>query len=530
VQLPEAQRWGTAWIAADQVTLSADSRRVATKGETTELLGPGGRSLTARGTYHFRIEDDKTEGGKKWFLVRLPLDLRIDSGWIPAEAVARPTGGSLSLQRPLPPIRTDRYRTGQASRRRSPEGQSKLRLDLGRFFLAPGETYRFPEIPPEALPAGRTVKGWIRFAGITGKVHRPQEAKAEEAQAPSAIKLTVEFTHPKTDLIVRKELLATHTATVRLVAKTGEETVHPAYTAGFELPREILRERYVEMRLLQTDPAFEVRGPDFLEGERALITWHFPRLSPADFGPGRVEAEVEFLLRRGPYTVPGEERCALALRAENPRTGFHEDLTVMIASDIPARFSFDRRCLFDPARPDDEGQVLLRIRETPKELRLGLRPNQAPLRLLRQPVVFESGLAKAAILIGCQVAILTAYCLLGSTFLSAPVATFGGLAIYLFGSIIGLVRQSLTVTAHHHGPAPVITAWGHFWAGAKEFLVDALGVVVPNFSRFSASELIAQGVTVPSDLVWRRLGEAGLYGLVGFALAFLIFRRRELAL
>jgi len=280
-------------------------------------------------------------------------------------------------------------------------------------------------------------------------------------------------------------------------------------------------------QLQETAPTAE--GRHWVHGELDLVgRYTFFDVLPQCLWGDAIYGEFEFLSNaRGIGTLPG------VLTIINLSTMESEDVSVYYQDNQVSPFSFP------PHLVDERGTVLIEVKRTAEQDALGLRPEDLRLRL--RPVSFEWNLVKMllALLLGLTVA--AALAVMGSTVLSPMVSICFGFFVCFLGNIVEGMR-SIAATLNQPGTALLDLTPGMYRLTAEaaptwvlvvnqtvRYLLTGLSMVVPDFGNFYATPYLKQGYSVPGEFLLSALLYFLVYAGGALVLAWLLFRRREMA-
>ena len=115
-----------------------------------------------------------------------------------------------------------------------------------------------------------------------------------------------------------------------------------------------------------------------------------------------------------------------------------------------------------------------------------------------------------------QISAIAAVAVMASSFLSWPVACFLSMIIYLMGTA-----------------RPYMQDMAKFWGEAVEssagYVMEALGMILPNFSFYRATQYISDGEIISGEKLAFLFNQTSMSVLGLAVIAYLLLRCRELA-
>ncbi|KAF0242347.1 MAG: hypothetical protein FD180_3968 [Planctomycetota bacterium] len=307
----------------------------------------------------------------------------------------------------------------------------------------------------------------------------------------------------------------------------------------------------VEARSTEADPLIGI----ITGGGQTIAFWAFRGVDLTDL-PETVTArctlevqgrammsfgELEVFLRPISHDVPAPEAAALGwnvrfVKEPDPNAGPNEPLPLRLATRkitvkhmIPFEIQFPRGWL------GETGGLDIAVKRAKPNLTVSVRPKSVVL--LSSPHNFEWNFAKAIASTYLLWMVVLALTIAGSTVLSAPVNLLFGLAVFVTGSMVGYVRESLPTVAERIKVAESEEKeadHGHKHGGGEDFPIPVLRfsqfvsrislAAIPDMNTFDASTPILRGVDIPADKIYEGLKFALAY-VVGALLAGLAFLR-----
>jgi ABC-type transport system involved in multi-copper enzyme maturation permease subunit len=201
----------------------------------------------------------------------------------------------------------------------------------------------------------------------------------------------------------------------------------------------------------------------------------------------------------------------------------------------------------------DDGKLEVLIRCTDDGQYYGAaRPD---LYLRAEDAPFELNFVKGYIGIWCQLVLIVAFGVMFSTFLSGPVAFLATLGTLVMGLCVASFVMPLTQSVIEQdvklmpGGGPIesgirlVTQKGIMsqmddTPGIKVartldigmmYVMQGLGSLMPDLSRFDDAHFVAQGFDVPTNLILQQLAITAAFVLATFLAGFLFMRMREVA-
>ncbi len=200
--------------------------------------------------------------------------------------------------------------------------------------------------------------------------------------------------------------------------------------------------------------------------------------------------------------------------------------------NVPHRFEIPRRLI------DDRG--VLEIGVAPANSRSAIGAAPGSLVLFTEPISlgFERNFAKSLLATYAQLVMITTMTTMGSTAVSGPVSIFLGLFLFLTGSLVSFVRQSMptvvstirsvttrTEAGHYHPDPDDLPLWLLQFSQAVS---DSVVRVIPDLSLYDTPENVLEGISIPFGHVLDLCGYAGVYVGAAFLLGWMFFSMREM--
>ncbi|MBI2919860.1 MAG: ABC transporter permease [Planctomycetes bacterium] len=222
--------------------------------------------------------------------------------------------------------------------------------------------------------------------------------------------------------------------------------------------------------------------------------------------------------------------------SEKPREG-QPPPPIMAKRTFTAKVGVTSEFLFPRSWIDRSGAIDFAVKRA--QPGIGLTVRHGSLAVVSEPHNFEWNFAKGLASTFLLWTVVLALTLMGSTVLSAPVNLLFGIAVFVAGSMIGFLRESLPAVehqlvqaeqeeaaaddGHHHAKDPIPTPV----LRVSQAISNAVIGVVPDLAEFDVSVPILQGRDVPVETVGRGLRTALLYAAGALLLGLAFFRMRE---
>jgi ABC-type transport system involved in multi-copper enzyme maturation permease subunit len=253
--------------------------------------------------------------------------------------------------------------------------------------------------------------------------------------------------------------------------------------------------------------------------------------------------EMEIFLRPTSHDVPAAEAAAMGWNVRfvtEPKPDAKEGdppplrlatRKLIVKHLIPFEIKFPRGWL------GETGSLDIAVKRAKPNLTVSVRPKS--IVLLSSPHSFEWNFAKAIAFTYLLWMVVLSLTIAGSTVLSAPVNLLFGLSVFITGSMVGYVRESLPTVAERIKVAEAVAEdeHGHKHGGGDDFPVPVLQfsqfvsrvslAAIPDLNVFDAATPILRGVDIEESKLFEGFKFALVY-VVGALLAGLaFFRMRE---
>jgi hypothetical protein len=258
-----------------------------------------------------------------------------------------------------------------------------------------------------------------------------------------------------------------------------------------------------------------VSGPRQKDAPVYSIRWYFEGLPQQRDLPERIQVQLKASVSSSSYKASAR----LGFWNE-PERIFHEKRMDDLAHLRTVEFDIPRTVI------SGDGRLMVSLESTDPEALVGAKP--AGLQLFVDRGSFEMNYLKQLLVTFFQLVLIIAIMMMGSAVLSAPVNLFLGIFVYLTGSIVGFLKESLRSVESSLRYASEAAASGHGHAGTEEIpkwmlsysrvVSKALLKVVPDFSKFDCSTPILKACEVN----WTAVGDAFFYMLAYAAAAYLL--------
>lgn len=248
--------------------------------------------------------------------------------------------------------------------------------------------------------------------------------------------------------------------------------------------------------------------------------------------------EVEVFIRPSARDISPEPARRLGWEvgwSERPREG-QPPPPLMATRKFVAKVGVTRDFLFPRSWVDRSGAIDFAVKRS--QPGLGLTVRRESMLVVSKPHNFEWNFAKGLASTFLLWTVVLALTLAGSTVLSGPVNLLFGIAVFVTGSMIGFLKESLPTVEHQlvqaaeeaehekehrHAPDPIPAPVLRVSQAISKAVID----VVPDLAEFDVSVPILQGRDVPVETVGRGLRTALLYAAGAFLVGLAFFRMRE---
>ena len=162
------------------------------------------------------------------------------------------------------------------------------------------------------------------------------------------------------------------------------------------------------------------------------------------------------------------------------------------------------------------GVLAIREQQEIAELTRSLSPENLPAAIAEiRAATFQKNLIPGIALILIKAMLCSTLTLLLSTFATSSVFTMlVSVVVYLIGHVQGIAREEWLTGGQ---ASPLV-----------KVLIALMALVFPDLQLFNVVDEIAVGTALPATLFWQVAGFGGLYILVYFLVAQLVFSTREL--
>ena len=162
------------------------------------------------------------------------------------------------------------------------------------------------------------------------------------------------------------------------------------------------------------------------------------------------------------------------------------------------------------------GVLAIREQQEIAELSRSLSPENLPAAIAEiRAATFQKNLIPGIALILIKAMLCSTLTLLLSTFATSSVFTMlVSVVVYLIGHVQGIAREEWLTGGQ---ASPLV-----------KVLIALMALVFPDLQLFNVVDEIAVGTALPATLFWQVAGFGGLYILVYFLVAQLVFSTREL--
>ena len=299
----------------------------------------------------------------------------------------------------------------------------------------------------------------------------------------------------------------------------GDKRAHGQYEEVFVLPRSLVSGGVLKADVLNTVPEYAPTGRIYY-GSVRFPTW---RLRGFDAGklPKRnqtIRATFLVFYTQGLDLIDHTEVTATVT---NPATGESEERRLSLRNKTPTFIHFPRRLI------DSKQGVEVTISGMAPTHRIGHSSKDSPLYLRLRPDWFWASAARSVFLLFLLLCLFTMIAVAASTMLSAPVA----ILLTLVAALASWVKMMIVQMRGAEGlvrPAGAATQQEAVWNWIQYLFGKLLVFAAPGMEKFSSSDFVKRGWSVPWPPVWDALAYTAVFVLVLFAVGFLLFRRREL--
>lgn len=264
-----------------------------------------------------------------------------------------------------------------------------------------------------------------------------------------------------------------------------------------------------------------------LEGNKNnLVAWRFADL-PRTSLP--TKAKIILLVGEGMKVS-----AAVNVRVVNPTTKEKMSQNVLLSYKQPELIDFPASLV------DQTGELRIYVQRIDPASYVTAAPTGVVL--LSGPSNFAWNFSKALALIWMQIMLILAFCIAGSTFLSAGINVFFNIVIYGVGSGIRFWESSLEMMQKtmnqlikdeallaarqlaHQPPPDTLPLW---MMQASDFITRWVLKIFPDFSRYDGTDYLISGYTVNSLIFPGLFGYLLFYALIAFVIGTVAFRLRE---
>lgn len=259
---------------------------------------------------------------------------------------------------------------------------------------------------------------------------------------------------------------------------------------------------------------------------KRTATWHFSDV-PTSAIP------IDKVLAEGNFKIGKAREIDLSLTLLNPSApDLHSEVLIHAVrkeqfevAAKPAEFSFDRKLL------DSDGRMDVRIRRNDPTSVLGL-PHENCIVLYARPGSFDLNFLTAVTVIFFQIVLIIAISVASSTVLSWPVSVLLCFFVFFCGYIIDIMRNAAEIlnpyAQHVHGAVREPTRMAQAFNKVIEIVLGFLSYILPDFRKFEVSEDVIHNRAISGISLTGALLYAAVYVAIAFAVAHLLFRRREI--
>ncbi len=280
----------------------------------------------------------------------------------------------------------------------------------------------------------------------------------------------------------------------------------------------------------------EISQP-MIESHRAIasgfdrVVYHFSGLDKMRYAGDTVFAQITVFSHSWAYDPTTGEGTA-SIEITNPSTGDARQIVFGANNDRPVYLGFPRTMIDANGRLD-----IVLSRHLPSGSYSATASSAA---ILSQPSTFTMNFLKAMVMMFMQYMVLVFIAVSASTILTSTVSIIFALFVYFTGSLTGILRgQALalgreqnifTMAQHTHETThPAIVGYEWVVNVVLRYFYLGISVVFPNLSFYDPSDSISDNQYIPWSAVWHGFWYAAVFSAAAFLVAWLIFRRKEVA-
>jgi len=297
----------------------------------------------------------------------------------------------------------------------------------------------------------------------------------------------------------------------------GEPADRDQYEEVFVLPRGLVTGGLLKAEVLSTVPEYAPTGRIYYGPARSPV-WRLRGFDAGKLPKGNQTIRATFLVF---YTQGLDliDHTEVTATVRNPATDESEERRVSLRDKTPTFIHFPRHLI-------DAGQgIEVAFGGIAPTHRIGHSSKESPIYLRLRPDWFWASTARSIFLVFLLLCLFTMIAVAASTMLSAPVAILLTLVAALAGWVKMMVVEMRGADVLPAGAATRQEAVGN-WI---QYLFGKLLIfAAPGMDKFSSSDFVKRGWSVPWPPVWDAIAYTAVFVLVLFSFGFLLFRRREL--
>ncbi|MFH0965186.1 MAG: hypothetical protein V2A58_14395 [Planctomycetota bacterium] len=260
------------------------------------------------------------------------------------------------------------------------------------------------------------------------------------------------------------------------------------------------------------------------------VEFQFRGLKPGTFSSGHVRFKFRFAVNEP--TKQDRPATDVNFTVTNDSTGAQITGTLPVENGVDVYFPVkDAKKFFEGT-----SSVTVEIRRLNPAYTVAIVKKRA--ELLAQAESFGTSFTKALTLNYAGLMLLAVVALASSTILEGPVCILWTAFIYFVGSSMEVIRETADVLAPGrltfigvlYSKLDTSTPVGRTIEGITNVLryfLNGLAKVLPDFSRFSTSKVLTQGLSISNEFFFDGLFYLVVFTLISMIIGFVAFRGRE---